>query len=47
MHMKKYVETGDEFYPLREGLQDAYLDLCMQEALKTGKVIKTEKQSWV
>lgn len=33
VRMKKYVETGEEFYPLRDGLQDAYLDFCMEEAL--------------
>lgn len=46
MHMKKYVETGEDFYPLKEGLQDAYLNFCMEEALETGKTIVTEKQSW-
>ena len=33
-HMKQYVETGKEFYPLREGLQDAYLSFLMDEAVK-------------
>lgn len=46
MHMKWYVETGEDFYPLREGLQDAYLDICMQEALATGQEIETRPQSW-
>lgn len=47
MHMKKYVETGEDFYPLREGLQDAYLNFCMEEALNTGNMVKTEVQNWV
>lgn len=47
MRMKRYVETGEEFYPLREGLQDAYLDVCMEGALTTGETITTENQSWV
>ncbi|NCB93778.1 MAG: Gfo/Idh/MocA family oxidoreductase [Clostridia bacterium] len=47
MHMKKYVETGEDFYPLREGLQDAYLNFCMEEALEIGEAVKTEPQSWV
>lgn len=46
MHMKHYVETGEDFYPLREGLQDAYLDFSMARALETGETVKTEKQSW-
>lgn len=46
MRMKKYVETGEDFYPLRDGLQDAYLDFTMQKALETGEIIKTKQQSW-
>ena len=46
-HMKQYVETGKEFYPLREGLQDAYLSFLMDEAVKnTGKEIISTSQSW-
>lgn len=46
MHMKKYVETGEDFYPLREGLQDAYLNFVMEEALRSGEEKYTCKQSW-
>lgn len=46
VRMKKYVETGEDFYPLREGLQDAYLNFCMEKALCTGENIKTEAQMW-
>ena len=46
VRMKKYVETGEDFYSLREGLQDAYLNFCMEEALESGEKIKTEDQSW-
>lgn len=46
-HMKQYVETGKEFYPLREGLQDAYLSFLMDEAVKNpGKEIISTSQSW-
>lgn len=45
MHMKKYVETGEDFYPLREGLQDAYLNFVMEEALRSGEEKYTCKQS--
>lgn len=46
-HMGKSVAEGTDFYPLREGLQDAYLDFCMEEALQTGRPVRTEPQSWV
>ena len=41
------VREDVDFYPLREGLQDAYLDFCMEEALRTGNAVRTETQSWV
>lgn len=47
MRMKTYVETGEEFYSLRDGMQDVYLDVCMEKALTTGDVVVTEKQSWM
>ena len=46
VRMKKYVETGEDFYSLREGLQDAYLNFCMEKALYTGELIKAEAQMW-
>ncbi|MBO5372656.1 MAG: Gfo/Idh/MocA family oxidoreductase [Lachnospiraceae bacterium] len=46
MRMKKYVETGEDFYSLRDGLQDAYLDFSMEEALTTGNIIETQSQNW-
>ena len=45
--MKKYVETGEEIYSLRDGLQDAYLDLMREEAVTSGKIIQTTNQNWV
>ena len=44
--MKKYLETGEDIYSLRDGLQDAYLDLMREEAVISGKVIHTTDQSW-
>ena len=44
--MKKYLETGEDIYSLRDGLQDAYLDLMREEAVVSGKVIRTTDQSW-
>lgn len=46
MRMKKYVETGEDFYPLRDGLQDAYLDFMHEKAVETGEIIHTTTQSW-
>lgn len=44
--MKKYVETGEEFYPLAEALQDTYLSFLLEEAVQSGKEIKSETQEW-
>lgn len=45
-HMKQYVETGKEFYSLKEALQDTYLSFLMEEAVNSGKVIKSQSQIW-
>ena len=45
--MKNYIETGEDIYSLRDGLQDAYLDLMRQEAVNSGKMIRTTNQNWV
>lgn len=46
-NMGLYVRgEAEPCYPLEEALQDAYLDLCMGEALKTGKAVRTETQIW-
>lgn len=47
MRMKRYVETGEEFYSLRDGLQDAYLDVCLEKAVISGNTVVTTPQSWV
>lgn len=44
--MKKYAETGEELYPLREALQDTYLSFAMEEALRSGEVVRTQTQPW-
>lgn len=44
--MKKYVDGGTEFYPLREALQDTYLSFMIEDAISGGKPIQTETQSW-
>jgi predicted dehydrogenase len=44
--MKEYVETGREFYSLRDALQDAYLAFEMDRALESGQAVHTESQMW-
>ena len=44
--MQEYVETGREFYPLAEGMQDAYLAQMLDLAMETGETVRTETQIW-
>lgn len=44
--MKGFIEDGTEAYPLSEGLQDAYVRILMEEALKGGKEVESETQIW-
>lgn len=44
--MKEYVETGKEFYPLREALQDTYLSFAMEQAIESGEAVQTQTQPW-
>ncbi|MCM1134119.1 MAG: Gfo/Idh/MocA family oxidoreductase [Clostridium sp.] len=44
--MKAYAETGKEFYPLREALQDTYLAFAMEQALDSGEAVSTARQPW-
>ena len=44
--MKEYVETGKEFYPLREALQDTYLSFAMEQAIESGETVQTQTQPW-
>ncbi|MBC5689636.1 Gfo/Idh/MocA family oxidoreductase [Mediterraneibacter sp. NSJ-55] len=47
LKMGEYVKTGQEFYSLREALQDMYISLKMDEALANpNKEIRTETQIW-
>lgn len=45
-HMKRYVDTGEEFYPLAEALQDTYLAFLMEEAITTGRTVESEEQNF-
>ena len=45
--MKTYIETGEEAYPLREALQDAYFAILMDRALlHPYELIQSESQMW-
>jgi hypothetical protein len=44
--MAEYVEGGPSFYGLEEGAQDHYLNLLMEQAIKSGEPITSKTQSW-
>ena len=44
--MERMIETGEEIYPLAEALTDTYLFMKMDEAIRTGAPVHTEKQIW-
>ncbi|MBR1685227.1 MAG: hypothetical protein IJ708_08810 [Clostridia bacterium] len=44
--MQRLITTGEEIYPLKEALQDTYLYLKMDEAIRTGEKVQTTLQSW-
>lgn len=45
--MREYIEKGKEVYPMAEALEDAYVFLLMQEAVKKpGEKILPEKMPW-
>lgn len=45
--MGEYLETGREVYPLAEALEDAYMWLLMEQAVKTpGTVVGSEQMPW-
>lgn len=46
LRMAESVRTGKSFYPWREGMQDHYLYLKMQEALKTGVEVSARPQAF-
>lgn len=44
--MAAYTKGGSSFYSLAEAAQDHYLSLVMEEALETGKVLRSKTQAW-
>ena len=45
--MERMIAGGEEIYPLAEALQDTYLYLMMDEAIRTGKPVRTEQMPWM
>ena len=44
--MGQYVNGDESFYSINEAAQDLYLDLIIQQAVKTGETITTTPQNW-
>ena len=44
--MNRLIRNGEEIYPLKEALQDTYLYLMMDEAIRTGQSVQTQKMPW-
>lgn len=46
-NMKTYVDTGKDFYSLKEALQDTYFSFEMERAITERKEIQTQSQIWL
>jgi len=44
--MARYANGGKAVYGLADAAQDRYLDICMEEAVRTGKPVQTSMQIW-
>lgn len=44
--MRRFIEDGTEVYPFSEALQDAYIRLLMEKALRSGETEESETQPW-
>ena len=44
--MGEYANGGKSFYSINEAAQDLYLDLMIQQAVKTGETVTTTRQNW-
>ena len=44
--MARYVETGEEFYSLREEIMDLYLALMIEQAAREERTIEVKPQPW-
>ena len=46
LRMSANVRSGGRFYDLAQGAQDQYLSLLMDEAVRTGKPVRSRRQAW-
>lgn len=46
LKMADYADGGACFYPLAEGCQDRYLDMCIWQAVDSGSPVQTTRQPW-
>ncbi|WP_068783941.1 Gfo/Idh/MocA family protein [Paenibacillus phocaensis] len=44
--MGRYVQGGPSFYDLAEAAQDQYLSFKLEEAVRSGLTVRTERQPW-
>ena len=45
--MREYLDSGKEIYPLRDALQDSYMALLLQEAVRSeGCKIHSQPMPW-
>jgi len=44
--MMTFVETGESFYGVAEGCHDRYLDILIDEAVKSGGTVEATAQPW-
>jgi predicted dehydrogenase len=46
LKMADYARGGEAFYSLAEACQDRYLNIMIEEAVRTGQDVRTETQLW-
>jgi predicted dehydrogenase len=44
--MNNYIQSGEEFYSMQNALNDAYMSIVMDQAIKKKKRVKSKKQIW-
>lgn len=44
--MKRFIDGGEEIYPVEEAMQDTYLHLTLDESIRLRKPLTTTTQSW-
>ena len=48
LRMGDYVDTSRDFYSIRDALQDTYISLMIEAALRApGSVLESSRQSWM